>query len=74
MTPGTSETTNLDLIFGARNEETAGYVYEYVYGEKREIRTTGSSGRAERRAAETWRASRRRSRVARGITNFQKFM
>jgi hypothetical protein len=44
---------NLDFLVGSRKEKSTvyGYVYEYVYGEDREIRTTASSGRAKRPAA-----------------------
>jgi hypothetical protein len=53
MTPTTSESTNLDVIVGDRDERKAvyGYVYEYVYGEDTEIRTSASSRRLKSGAA-----------------------
>jgi hypothetical protein len=53
MMPAPGESPNLDVVGGARDERKAvyGYVYEYVYGEKRGIRTSASSRRLESGAA-----------------------
>jgi len=58
MTPATSESTNLDFIVGSRDERRTvyGYVYEYAYGEDREIRTKASSRRLESGAAHALRS------------------
>jgi hypothetical protein len=55
MTPTTSESTNLDVIVGDRDERKA--VYEYVYGEDTEIRTSASSRRLKSGAAHARRSA-----------------
>jgi hypothetical protein len=59
MTPATSKSTNLDVVVGDRGERKAvyGYVYVYVYGEEKKIRTSASSRRLKSGAAHAARSA-----------------
>jgi hypothetical protein len=59
MTPATSESLELDSAVECRDERRTvyGYVYEYVYGADRKIRTTASSGRLKSGAAHAARSA-----------------